>query len=615
MGRSVRTPGLDTKRLENKLSNIDDEGNYNESKFPDYSIEWNKLNQAVYDINQITITLSDKASKTIATTSTSGLMSNTDKSKLDGIAANANNYSHPTGDGNLHVPATGTTNRGKVLTAGATAGSLSWTSIPAAPVSSVAGKTGVVTLVKGDVGLGNVDNTADSAKAVLSATKLATARTLTLTGDVSGSVSFDGSSNVNITASVQDNSHLHTIDNITGLRLELDSKLEEETNTSLVKVGNELRYTNEQGITQTVDLSVYLDATNLSRIVSGTYDVNTNSLVFTRDDSSTFSVDASMFFDDTNLVTSVADRTGAITLTKSDVGLNNVDNTSDLNKPISTSVSTALSNKVDKITGKGLSTEDYTTVEKNKLANIQSNANLYTDEQAQDAINNALISGTHSGIGFNYNDVSNSLSLTNTDTGSLALTDHLNQSHPHSQYIKTVNGVSADSNGDIAINAGSSVSVARLTTTQVSNNTTEQILNGFTFTIPPGKTATINCIMIFSSAAISTGAFLGVRVSNAAGSNGDVIGSWQAYVNVTSAQANSGLADGDVLIVTPGTTSSSGRGVTGTASTAGNNSSRLLLLLSNTSTNANSEASIVFRSETTTAVTAQIGTIATCILS
>jgi hypothetical protein len=35
-------------------------------------------------------------------------------------------YTHPTGDGNLHVPATSTTNNGKVLTAGASAGSLSW---------------------------------------------------------------------------------------------------------------------------------------------------------------------------------------------------------------------------------------------------------------------------------------------------------------------------------------------------------------------------------------------------------------------------------------------------------------------------------------------------------
>ena len=42
-----------------------------------------------------------------------------------------NNYSHPTGDGNLHVPATSTTNNGKVLTAGSTAGSISWQSLPA----------------------------------------------------------------------------------------------------------------------------------------------------------------------------------------------------------------------------------------------------------------------------------------------------------------------------------------------------------------------------------------------------------------------------------------------------------------------------------------------------
>ncbi|MBX3042118.1 MAG: hypothetical protein KIT33_11340 [Candidatus Kapabacteria bacterium] len=61
-----------------------------------------------------------------ATTSAAGSMSAADKTKLDGIAANANNYTHPTGDGNLHVPATGTTNAGKVLTAGATAGALSW---------------------------------------------------------------------------------------------------------------------------------------------------------------------------------------------------------------------------------------------------------------------------------------------------------------------------------------------------------------------------------------------------------------------------------------------------------------------------------------------------------
>lgn len=91
-----------------------------------------------------------------ATTSTSGLMSSGDKTKLDGVAANANNYSHPTGDGNQHVPATGTGNNGKVLKAGATAGSASWQ-----------------TLAKSDVGLGAVDNTSDAAKPISTAQQAA----------------------------------------------------------------------------------------------------------------------------------------------------------------------------------------------------------------------------------------------------------------------------------------------------------------------------------------------------------------------------------------------------------------------------------------------------------
>lgn len=45
-------------------------------------------------------------------------------------------------------------------------------------------------------------------------------------------------------------------------------------------------------------------------------------------------------------VQSVAGRTGTVTLTKSDVGLGNVDNTSDVNKPVSTAQATAISAKL-----------------------------------------------------------------------------------------------------------------------------------------------------------------------------------------------------------------------------------------------------------------------------
>jgi hypothetical protein len=42
-------------------------------------------------------------------------------------------YTHPSGDGNLHVPVTSTSNNGKFLKAGSTAGSLSWDDVDALP--------------------------------------------------------------------------------------------------------------------------------------------------------------------------------------------------------------------------------------------------------------------------------------------------------------------------------------------------------------------------------------------------------------------------------------------------------------------------------------------------
>lgn len=95
-------------------------------------------------------------------------------------------YVHPTGDGNLHVPATGTTNNGKVLKAGATAGSATWSQ-----------------LTKSDVGLNNVDNTADANKNVATAVKLKTARNVNVSGAVTGTaIPFDGSADaiINVTS-------------------------------------------------------------------------------------------------------------------------------------------------------------------------------------------------------------------------------------------------------------------------------------------------------------------------------------------------------------------------------------------------------------------------------
>lgn len=81
---------------------------------------------AVANINGLQLALDEKASTALASGSVDGLMAKGDKAKLDGISANANNYVHPSTDGSHHVPATGTTNNGKVLKSGSTAGSEAW---------------------------------------------------------------------------------------------------------------------------------------------------------------------------------------------------------------------------------------------------------------------------------------------------------------------------------------------------------------------------------------------------------------------------------------------------------------------------------------------------------
>lgn len=80
-----------------------------------------------------------------------------------------------------------------------------------------------------------------------------------------------------------------------------------------------------------------------------------------------------------NLIYSNADgflRKSSLSDVKSILSLDNVDNTSDADKPISTATQSALDDKVDKVSGKGLSTNDYTTNEKNKLSGIAAGAQV-----------------------------------------------------------------------------------------------------------------------------------------------------------------------------------------------------------------------------------------------
>jgi hypothetical protein len=71
----------------------------------------------------------------------------------------------------------------------------------------------------------------------------------------------------------------------------------DETTTTLSLNSNILTYTDEDGGVTNIDLSLYLDDTNLARIVSGTLDPLTGIVTFTRDDLSTFTIDFSPLLD------------------------------------------------------------------------------------------------------------------------------------------------------------------------------------------------------------------------------------------------------------------------------------------------------------------------------
>ena len=332
-----------------------------------------------HNTTNVVVNSSDGTDGTIngATQTLAGVMTAADKVKLDSITTGATantgtvtsiatsgaitggtitstgTISHSTADGYLHVPATGTTNSGKVLTAGTTAGSLSWTALPSAPVTSVAGKTGAVTLVKDDVGLGSVDNTSDATKNVLSATKLTTPRAIALTGDVTGTVNFDGSAGVSITATVVDDSHNHVISNVDGLQTALDAKVDDAEKGAANGIAT-LDANGKVALTQIPDSVLgqleYMGTWNLTTFPTATQkgqywvaSVSGNGYVV--GDWAVWNGTAFDKVDNTDAVATVAGRTGNVILTKSDVGLANVDNTADSAKPVSIAQQTALNLK------------------------------------------------------------------------------------------------------------------------------------------------------------------------------------------------------------------------------------------------------------------------------
>ena len=202
-------------------------------------------------------------------------------------------------------------------------GDNTWATTPAAPVSSVAGKTGAVTLVKADVGLANVDNTSDANKPVSTAQQTALDGKVNTTVTVSAGTGLTGGGDLTANRTISANFG---------------------TGAGTIAQGNDSRIT---GAEQTANKGAANGYAGLS-----------SSTVVPTAQLGTGAATNATFLRGDNVwaaapVTSVASKTGAVTLAKADVGLANVDNTSDANKPVSTAQQTALDGKVNVTNGGG----------------------------------------------------------------------------------------------------------------------------------------------------------------------------------------------------------------------------------------------------------------------
>lgn len=222
----------------------------------------------------------------------------------------------------------------------------------AAGVTSVNTRTGAVTLTKTDVGLSNVDNTSDANKPVSTAQQTAldgkaaaihthaqsdvTGLTTALSGKQAslpaGTASqFLRGSDKTFVAVSKSDVGLANVDNTSDTSKPVSSAQQTALDGKVDK----------SVVTTKGDILAATAASTIARLGLGT-----NGQVLTVDTTTATGMKWAALVGG-NAVTSVAGRTGDVVLTKTDVGLSNVDNTSDANKPVSTAQQTALNAKAN----------------------------------------------------------------------------------------------------------------------------------------------------------------------------------------------------------------------------------------------------------------------------
>lgn len=179
------------------------------------------------------------------------------------------------------------------------------------------------------VGLGNVDNTSDANKPISTATQTA----------------LDGKAN---------SVHTHTAANITDFNTAVDARISTASGSAngIAPLDGDSKIPTSYlpAIAVSETFVVNSEAAQLALMAQeGDIAVRTDiSKTFIQNGGSSGTMaDWTEFLTPSDLVISVNGYTGAVTLVKSDVGLGNVDNTSDANKPVSTAQQTALDLKAN----------------------------------------------------------------------------------------------------------------------------------------------------------------------------------------------------------------------------------------------------------------------------
>lgn len=169
-----------------------------------------------------------------------------------------------------------------------------------------------------------------------------------------------------------------------------------ETTTSLSLSSNILTYTDEDGAATNIDLSLYLDDTNLARIVSGTINPTTGIVTFTRDDSSTFTIDFSSLLDDQNASEVPVTPSGNLASTDVQAALQELQGDIDTLNTEQGTQDTNISNNASAISA--IQTEQ--TTQNNNISTNQTNiSNLQASQATQDtaiALNTAKVSASGS---------------------------------------------------------------------------------------------------------------------------------------------------------------------------------------------------------------------------